>query len=391
MYNFEELLDRNNNGSKKWNMEYIKKRFPGTKDKIYPLFIADMDYKLPEEIMNSFVEFIGKGDFGYFDILSDFNDSIVNWYKKIQDICIQDSWIVPGIGTITSIKQAISALKNEEENILIFTPVYGPFRDVVIKNNCNLIKHPLLLNEDESEYIIDFKKLENDIIKNNVTSILFCNPHNPSGKIWDKNELDNLIDLCKKYNLKLFVDEVHSDLVLGKKEFISMVNYFDEYKNIIINSAPNKTFNLAGLNASYLLTPNEEYKKLFQEELSNNKLTLNRIGYKFLTICYENGEQWVYELRNNIKENYEIVKDILSNSNVKIIEPQSSYLLWVKLNNVEDVDKFVIELAQNTGVLLETGSRFIENYERFVRINLATSKEILRESMRALVKFLESR
>lgn len=387
MYNFQDLLDRDNNGSKKWNMEYIKRRFPGVKDKIYPLFIADMDYKLPEEIMNSFVDFIRKGDFGYFDILSDFNNSILKWYKKIQGISIEDSWIVPGIGTITSIKQAIAALKNENENILIFTPVYGPFRDVVIKNNCNLIKYSLSLNE--KEYFIDFNKLENDIIKNNVTSILFCNPHNPSGRIWEKNELDNLINLCKKYNLKLFVDEVHSDLVINKKEFISIVNYFNHYKNIIISSAPNKTFNLAGLNASYLLTPNEEFKNLFQEKLSDNKLTLNRIGYKFLTICYENGEEWVYELRNNIKENYNLVKDILSNSDVKIIEPQASYLLWVKLNKVENIDKFVVELAQNTGVLLETGSRFIENYEGFVRINLATSKEILRESMRALVKFLE--
>lgn len=387
MYNFEDLLDRSSNGSKKWNIEYIKRRFPGAKEKIYPLFIADMDYKLPEEIMNSFIDFISKGDFGYFDILDDFNDSIINWYKKVQDIAIKDSWIVPGIGTITSIKQAIAAIKSKSENILIFTPVYGPFRDVVIKNNCNLVTYPLSLNE--KEYIIDFNKLENYIIKNNVTSILFCNPHNPSGRIWDINELNNLIHLCKKYNLKLFVDEVHSDLIISNKKFISIANYFNQYKNIIISSAPNKTFNLAGLNASYLLTPNEEFKNLFQEELSNNKLTLNRIGYKFLTICYENGEQWVYELRNNIKENYNIVKDILADSDIKIIEPQASYLLWIKINKVENIDKFVVELAQKTGVLLETGSRFIDNYEGFIRINLATSKEILREAMIKIVKFLE--
>lgn len=389
MYNFEELLERSNNGSKKWNIEYIKRRFPGTKEKIYPLFIADMDYKLPEDITNKFVEFIKKGDFGYFDILDDFNSSIINWYKKIQNCNIEDSWIIPGIGTITSIKQAIEALKSENESILIFTPVYGPFRDVVIKSDCNLVKHPLKL--ENKKYVIDFKKLEESIIENKVTSILFCSPHNPSGRVWSKEELDSLVNLCKTYNLKLFVDEVHSDLLVGDKEHISMVNYFNEYKNIVISSAPNKTFNLAGLNASYLLTPNEEFKNKIQEELSDNKLTLNRVGYKFLTTCYANGEQWVHELRANIKENYNLVKEILVNSDVEIIEPEASYLLWVKFNKIEDIDKFVIELAQKTGVLLETGSRFIENYDGFVRINLATSKGILTEAMKEVVTFLESK
>ncbi|WP_300385175.1 aminotransferase class I/II-fold pyridoxal phosphate-dependent enzyme, partial [Clostridium sp.] len=219
MYNFEELLDRSNNGSKKWNIEYIKRRFPGTKDKIYPLFIADMDYKLPDEITNYFLEFIKAGDYGYFDILDDFNKSIINWYKKIQGCQIEDNWIIPGIGTITSINQAITALKDKDESILIFTPVYGPFRDVVVKNNCNLVKYPLTLKNNK--YVINFEKLEESIVTNNATSILFCSPHNPSGRVWSKEELDSLINLCKTYKLKLFVDEVHSDLLVSEKKHIS--------------------------------------------------------------------------------------------------------------------------------------------------------------------------
>ncbi|WP_066496816.1 MalY/PatB family protein [Abyssisolibacter fermentans] len=389
MYNFEELLYRENNGSMKWNKEYIRRRFPKSKDEIFPLFIADMDYKLPKEIVDSFIEFIQQSDFGYYDILDDYYKSIINWYKKIHHCSIENSWIIPGIGTITSIYVSISILLNNVDNVLIFTPVYGPFRDVVDKNNCNLIKYPLKLKH--KEYVIDFKELEKSIIRNNISSILFCSPHNPSGKIWSKSELDSLIYLCKKYNLTLFVDEVHSDLVIGEKEFISMANYFNEYENIIISSSPNKTFNLAGLNASYLLTPNQEFKGKIEEGLKNRKLNPNRVGYRFLVSCYEKGERWVYELRNNIKENYILVKEILTGSDIEMINHQAGYLLWIKLNKVNDIDKFVIELAQDTGVLLETGSRFVDNYENFVRVNLATSKDILREAMRRFKSYYDNK
>ncbi|MEG1483656.1 MalY/PatB family protein [Clostridium sp.] len=387
MYNFEELLNRNNNGSMKWNIDYIRKRFPETPEIFYPFFIADMDYKLPEEILDSFNKFIQEGDFGYFNIQSTFNESIINWYKNIYNINIKEEWLMAGIGTITTIKFSLSALLNKGDGVVVFTPVYGPFRDVVNSSELNLIQENLIL--DGEEYKIDFDSLEKTIKEKNIKSILFCNPHNPSGRVWRRDELNRIVEICKENSLLLIGDEVHSDLTLDG-EFISLATFFDEYENILISSSPNKSFNLAGLNASYLLCADGENYKKIALELSKNKLSPNRIGINFLTICYTHGARWVKELKINIIENINLAKKILENSEVEVITPKAGYLLWVKLNKVSDIDVFTKDLAKNTGVLLEPGSRFVANYDGYVRINLATSKEKIKNGLEEFVKYYDN-
>lgn len=385
MYNFQDILTREQNGSKKWNPEYISRRFPNHKKPYYPLFIADMDYELPTEITSEFMRFIQRGDFGYFDILEDFNKSIIYWYKKFTNREIKDEWILPGIGTLASMNIVVKSILEVGDSTLIFTPVYGPFKDIIINNDLNLITQSL--NLKNNRYYIDFEELENNIVQNNLKCVLFCNPHNPSGRVWSYEELNKLVKLCKKYDVLLISDEVHSDLVLQGNTFISMENFFSIYKNIVVSSSPNKTFNLAGLSASYLLIPNNKIHEKVKNEFSNNKLGINRVGYKFLTACYENGEDWVRELKINIEENINLVKSILNIEDIKFMEPEAGYLVWVKLEKVKDTLDFVETLARETGVLVETGTRFVGSEEGYIRINTATSKDILAESMKLLTFF----
>ncbi|MGL5718639.1 MAG: MalY/PatB family protein [Paraclostridium sp.] len=385
MYNFQDILTREQNGSKKWNPEYINRRFPNHKSPYYPLFIADMDYKLPNEVTSKFMEFIQIGDFGYFDILEDFNKSIVDWYKKFTNIEIENEWILPGIGTLSSMNIVVKSMLNKGDNALIFTPVYGPFKDIVVNNDLNLVTQPLELKDNR--YYINFEQLEKNIVQNNLKCLLFCNPHNPSGRVWNYEELNQLVKLCKKYNILLISDEVHSDLVLNNNTFISIENFFSDYENIVISSSPNKTFNLAGLSASYLLIPNREIYEKVEATFLKNKLGVNRVGYKFLTACYENGEDWVRALKINIEENINFVKSILNVEDIKIMEPEAGYLVWVKLEKVKDTLKFVEDLASETGVLVETGTRFVGSEEGYIRINTATSKEILEKSMKLLTLY----
>lgn len=385
MYSFEEILIREENGSKKWNPEYISRRFPNYKSPYYPLFIADMDYRLPSEITDKFIEFIQRGDFGYFDVMDEFRESVNRWYKTLLNRDIEKEWVLPGIGTISSINFTIKSLLNEGDKALIFTPVYGPFRDVIVNNNLELVTQSLDLDNDK--YLIDFDKLESNIISQNIKCILFCNPHNPSGRVWSKEELTKLVRICKKYDLLLISDEVHSDLVLYENKFTSLEMFFNEYDQIIVSSSPNKTFNLAGLNASYLLIPNADNYNKVEKIFSQNKIGINRVGYKFLMACYSLGESWVKELRNNIEENIELVTEIISNEDLYIMKPQSGYLVWIKLNKVEDTLGFVEALAKETGVLVEVGSRFVGSEDGYIRINLATSKEILKISMNKFVEF----
>ena len=385
MYSFEEILIREENGSKKWNTEYISRRFPNYKSPYYPLFIADMDYRLPSEITDKFIEFIQRGDFGYFDVMDEFKESVNRWYKTLLNRDIEKEWVLPGIGTIASINFTMKSLLNECDKALIFTPVYGPFKDVIVNNNLELVTQSLDL--DNGKYLIDFDKLESNIISQNIKCILFCNPHNPSGRVWSKEELTKLVRICKKYDLLLISDEVHSDLVLYENKFTSLEMFFNEYDQIIVSSSPNKTFNLAGLNASYLLIPNADNYNKLEKVFSQNKLGINRVGYKFLIACYSLGESWIKELRNNIEENIELVTEIISNEDLYIMKPQSGYLVWIKLNKVEDTLGFVEALAKETGVLVEVGSRFVGSEDGYIRINLATSKEILKISMNKFVEF----
>ena len=380
MYSFEDILDRKDNGSKKWSREYINKRFKISDEENYPLFIADMDYKLPEEIINPINELITKGDFGYFDVRDSFYDSVIWWYKKNYSCSIKKEWIVPSIGALSSMHLIVEKIFNKKDNLLIFTPVYGPFKDVVINNNMNLYKYKLKIHKDR--YYIDFKELNEFIKKNNLNGIIFCNPHNPSGRCWSKDELDKLVSLCKQNNIKIISDEVHGDLVLGENKFNSLSGYLEENDNIIVISSPNKTFNI-----STFLCGNPELKLILENEFNNRKLHVNRFGIEVLTICYNTGFQWVEALRKNIKENMDMVINKIDIEGVEIMMPESGYLLWVKLDKVNDVDKFILELAKEKKVLLETGSRFINDYEGFVRINVATSKSILEEAMDRFVDF----
>ena len=386
MYNFEDILYREENGSKKWNKEYINKRFPNHKTPCYPLFIADMDYKLPDEILSKFINTIQYGDFGYFDVLDKFNESIVNWYKNLNDIDIDKKLILPGIGTLASMNIVVKALLNKNDNVLIFTPVYGPFKDIVENNGLNLVKQKL--DEKNNRYYIDFEKLEANIIQYNLKCILMCNPHNPSGRVWSYEEIKKIVSLCKKYKLILLSDEVHSDLVLDRK-FVSMVTFANEYENIIVSSSPNKTFNLAGVCGSYLLIKNKDIYNKVQCEFTKNKLGINRLGYEFMTSCYENGQNWVNLLREKIKEHLNILESTLVNKGIQIMIPEAGYLVWLRLDKVNDSLTFVEELARETGVLLESGTRFIESENGYVRINLATSRCILEKAMKELDKFYD--
>ena len=386
MYNFEDILNRKNNGSKKWNIEYIEKRFKIRDEENYPLFIADMDYKLPDEITDKMTDLIKFGDFGYFDVRDSFYNSVVEWYKKSYACNIKKEWIVPSIGALSSMHLIVEKIFNKKDNLLIFTPVYGPFKDVVKNNDMNLYEYTL--RSHENKYQIDFNELREFVKANDIKGIIFCNPHNPSGRCWSKSELDNLVDLCKENNIKIISDEVHGDLVLGESKFNSLSAYLEENDNIIVISSPNKTFNIAGLNISTFLCGNEEVKVFLEGEFNKRKLHVNRFGIDVLTICYNNGFEWAKALRKNIKENMDIVIEKIKNvDGIQVMTPESGYLLWIKLDKVTDIDKFVLDLAKEKKVLLETGSRFINDYQGFVRINVATSKKILSEAMDRFVDF----
>lgn len=301
-------------------------------------------------------------------------------------INIDESWIVPANGTIASLHFAADAV-SKNNPILIFTPVYGVFKDIAT-NFGEMVTFPL--EKEANGYRINFQELEKTIIEQGIKTILFCNPHNPSGKIWSNEELTKLVYLSKKYEIVILSDEIHGEINVSNKDFNSLTNYMDSYSNIIVSSSPNKSFNLSGLNASYLIIKDKALKTVISAELNKFHITINRVGMEFISIVYTYGNEWHARMIQQIRINIQLVENLLSSSQVEIESPDSGYLIWIKLDKIQDVDLFVVELAQETGVLVETGSRFIGNYENYVRINVATSFNLLTIAIKKFKEYYDN-
>lgn len=385
MNEFDSILDRRGNGSKKWDTHYIEQRFKTNRTDIYPLFIADTDFKPEKKVQEKFIDVIKKGDFGYFDVSDAFFNSIVDWYQSKLRTSIDKSWVIPANGTIASLHLTAHAVADDKP-ILLFTPVYGVFKDIA-SNFGERVTFPL--NLETNGYTIDFELLEETIKEKRIQTILFCNPHNPSGKIWSNEELTKLVYLCKAYGIILLSDEIHGEINVSDKPFNSLIHYMDVYPNIIVSSSPNKSFNLSGLNASYLIVKDEALRAVINAELKKFHITINRVGMEFIRIVYTYGNEWHVRMIQQIKTNIQLVEKLLNSSQIQIEKPDSGYLIWMKLNKIEDTDSFVIELAKETGVLIETGSRFIENYENYVRINVATSSDLLTTAIKKFKEYYD--
>lgn len=383
MHHFDNILNRKNNGSMKWNQKYIEKRFHIQDiEDIYPLFIADMDFHMDETIKQKIQEQIDQADFGYFTIQDSFYQSIIHWYHHIHHIELKKEWIVPSIGTITTLNLLCDMLARDQD-IVIMPPVYGPFQ------NCSQVGHtltlPLLLKE--MRYYIDFINLEKLFMSHHVKVLMLCHPHNPGGIMWSKEELQQLISLCRQYQVTILVDEIHSDIQLTNNSFTSMIELASESDNIIVSTSPNKTFNISSLTTSYILCKNQNLIQQFQYYLQHLHISCNRMGIQMIEYVYTYGESWYKDVLSYIQSNMNDTISTLQDVGMKVMIPDCGFLILVYLPYIEDVDSFVLNLAQDTHVLVETGSRFISHYDGWIRINVATSYPLLKEAIQRLSQY----
>lgn len=385
MHTFDTPLDRRGNGSKKWDKAYIRRRFGTAREDVYPLFIADMDFRQDKAVLQAFHAFIETGDFGYFDVQDSFYGNIQSWYKDKLGTPIEKEWIVPANGTIASLHFAADLVSNGRP-IMMLTPVYGVFKDIA-KNFGGMVTVPLL--EADGTYRIDMERLEQEITAQNVGTLLFCNPHNPSGRIWSYGEQEKVVRICKRHNVTILSDEIHGELNLSEKPFVSLISFMEEYADIIVASSPNKTFNLSGLTASYIIIRNPALREAYQRELARFHITINRAGMAFISSVYANGRAWHQALLDYLKGNMNLAAECFDGLDLEWMRPDSGFLVWIKLNKVSDVDRFVLELAQQTGVLVETGSRFVADYGNHIRLNCATSRAFLGEALDKFRNFYE--
>ncbi len=379
--NFDEEINRYKTNSLKYDFKFDKNK----SDDVFPMWVADMDFKCCDEILNDMHKKIDHGIFGYSKNDENYFNAIKKWYQSNFNIELKQEWLITTPGVVFALATSVKILTEENDYVLINNPVYYPFTEVVEDNKRKIISSDLILKD--KHYEIDFEDFENKIKHYNIKLFLLCSPHNPVGRVWNKNELNKIVEICKKYNVFIVSDEIHSDFVWNENH-TCLLKYEDYQNNVILCTAPTKTFNLAGLQVSNIFIPNTEVRQKFQLELWNTGYSLiNIMGLVACQSAYEKGQVWLNELKKYLIDNINYVDNFLKEKlpKIKLIYPEGTYLLWLDFNELNMSDERIEDLMLNEAKLwLDNGKMFGETGKGFQRLNIALPRKKLEWAMEQL-------
>ncbi len=380
---FDEVYNRKGSGSYKWDTTVPN----GLIERgAYPLSVADMEFQTPQEVRTAVKEFTEKGFFCYTDADKEYRDSIREFMLRRHDFKIENDWITCVGGVVFAINTAIRAFTKEGDKVIIQTPVYYPFLKSILNNNRIIADNPLV--PDGNTYKMNFEELEKIAAQDDVKLMLLCSPHNPVGRVWTKEELKRVGEICLKNNVVLVSDEIHFDLVRKNQKHIVINNVDDSFsKNTVICTAVSKTFNLAGLGTSNIIIADKALREKFQNQLSKDGYScINCVSRPATIAAYTKCDYWVDAVNSYIEENINLVNDILKDvPQIKIYDCQGTYLVWLDMRklgmNDEELDLF---LQNQCGIIQDPGFWFGENGKGFTRLNVACPRSALEKAVKTL-------
>ncbi|WP_280771414.1 MalY/PatB family protein [Salipaludibacillus daqingensis] len=386
---FEQNIDRRNTASVKW--ERTKEVFKTEQD-VLPMWVADMDFRPPEAVTTALQERVEHGIFGYTFIGDNVSKAICSWMRKRHGWTVEKEWIQYSPGVVPSIGKIIQALTDPGDKILVQSPVYPPFFSM-IKSNDRVVENCPLVKSDH-QYDIDFNAFEQSL-KNGVKLFLLCHPHNPTGRVWKEDELRKMAELCVAHDVVIVSDEIHSDLILKPHKHIPIASLSDEIgEQTITLVAPSKTFNLAGLQSSAIISSNNSFrKKITSIDQQQGAFTLNAFGIIAMEAAYLHGEEWLEELLTYLEGNIATVKNYLVEHipSLSLVEPEATYLLWIDCRKLGLSDAKINHLFVEEGkVGFNPGPSFGKGGEGFVRMNVACPRATVEEGLKRMKKALKS-
>ena len=378
--NFDKIIDRRNTRCLKYDFA-VERNMPAD---VLPLWVADMDFETSSYIEDAIIERAKHAIYGYSEVKTPYFDILKKWMQKHHDWDIQRKWLVKTPGVVFALAMAVKAYTEPGDAVLIQQPVYYPFSEVIKDNGRNVVSNTLYLGED-NRYHIDFEDFEQKIVDHKIKLFLLCNPHNPVGRVWTKEELTRLGDICVKHHVTVVSDEIHEDFVFKGKHQV-FANIKKEYEEITVTcTAPSKTFNIASLMISNILIPNPELKRKFKHQMDAAGISqLNVLGLVACEAAYEHGEEWYQAMKAYVKENIEFVKQYVEEQlpGVNMVEHEGTYLVWLDFRetglSVEELDDKIINQAK---LWLDSGKIFGSCGEGFQRINVACPRKVLEEAL----------
>lgn len=382
-FDFDRVIDRKNSDSLKF--DFAKEK--GLPEDVLPLWVADMDFQAPPGVIEALQKSLDRGLFGYSDTKDDYYETVAAWFKKRFDFTYEKEWLIKTPGIVFALANAVRALTEKGDNVIIQPPVYYPFFNVIRNNHRNIIENPLVCVD--GKFRIDFEDFEKKIIDNNVKLFILCSPHNPVSRVWTKEELQKLGEICLKHNVYVVADEIHCDFVFEGSKHHIFIDAVPEMKDrTIICTAPSKTFNIAGMQLSNIFIPSAEIREKYMAEIDVTGFTVpSNPGVVACKAAYATGEEWFEECLAYIKGNFDYLRDFLKENlpEIKLIEPEGTYLAWLDCSGLglsaQELNDLIINKAK---LWLDAGDIFGKASEQYQRIVLACPRATLEKAMKQL-------
>jgi cystathionine beta-lyase len=378
-YDFDEIIERRGTGSVKWD--------ESPSSDVIPMWVADMDFKAAPAILEAIRKRAEHGVFGYALVEDDYYDAIISWFQRRHQWTIRREEILYTTGVIPAMSCAIKALTMPGEKVLILSPDYNCFFSSIHNNGCEVLESVLRFHRNTPHrFEVDWEDFEHQCADEKTTAFLLCNPHNPTGRVWTREELQQMADICHRHQVHIISDEIHCELIMPDHQFCPMATVDDEA--IILNS-PTKSFNIAGLQVANIICRNAEWRRRINRAININEVCdLNPFGPVALKAAYNESEAWIDELNQYLWDNYQALSDFVAQNipQWKVMPLEGTYLVWVDVSLCcDNVTAYTDKLMQEAKVWLNPGTMYgAESGKGYVRINIACPKSRMMEALQRI-------
>jgi len=384
-YNFDEIIQRRNTGSTKWDA--------AESDDVLPMWVADMDFRTAPAVMEALIRRAQHGVFGYVKPPAAYYDAVIGWFANHHHFAIQKEWIRYTTGVVPAISAIIKALTVPGDQVIVQTPVYHCFFPCILNNGCEIVANELIYKD--GVYRIDFDDLEKKASDPKAKLFLLCSPHNPAGRVWKKEELLRMGEICLRHHVTVISDEIHCDLVFAGHQHIPFATLSDEMRqNSVTCTAPSKTFNIAGLQAANIIAPDKTIRQQIDKAISTNEINaINPFGVDALTAAYNEGSEWLEAVKSYIYKNYLFLKEFIAKELPFIHIPplEATYLVWMDFSATgQSSQTITANLMDNENLWVNSGSMYGANGEGFIRLNIACPRALLEKGLNKIKKLYSS-
>lgn len=387
-YNFDEIVSRRHTCSYKWDSA------PSDEKEVLPLWVADMDFRTAPVIVEALERRVRHGIFGYVRVPDAYYESVARWFARRHGWKMETDWIIYTSGVVPAISAVIKALTVPGDGVVVQTPVYNCFFSSIRNNGCRVVPNPLIY--ENRTYRIDFEDLDRKTADPGVRLLLLCNPHNPAGRVWTREELVRIGEICQKNGVRVIADEIHCELVFPGHEYVPFASTGEnQLRNSVTCVSPSKAFNLAGLQIASIISCDRVVRERIDRAININEVCdVNPFGVEATIAAYEGGEDWLLQLLDYLKGNYDLLCDFFKTylPQIPVTSLEGTYLVWTDCRAFHlPSDVLQTLLLEETGLWLNSGTLYGAEGEGFLRWNIACPRVVLHDALTRFLHFVQTR